>query len=873
MLARSAGSRSATIAVLVAIAVFAGSCSGSSRKKRPKPPGGCTPVITQVAPSIGDVAGGGTVTIITDCFTDDFTVCPPQVFFGVDAAISVTALNARTVTVVTPPHPVAEAVDVRVQGTCTAESATAALAFTYSASPPGPCSVISISPNQGFDTGGDTVTITGTNFDLPPAPTPTVQFGLGNLAPSVTVVSATTLQVVTPAGTGLVDVTITTQTGPCVLPASFFFSQTGGGTCTVTAVAPSQGFDNQQTPVIISGSGFDLPPNPAPTVEFGPGNLATGVVVLGLNQLACNAPPSATTGLVDVTVTNQSGAVCTLNGGFEYVTPPPVPMCTITSVSPADGPDFGGTDVSIFGTGFSASSRVWFGATEIVPIAWRSDTQIDVQAPPGTGPVDVRVDIGGGTTCTLTGGYRYISCGATSCTIQRAQPTRGNEGDQVAIRGSLFEVGARVFFGIAPDLAEAVVVDDSGAPTDLVVIAPPRVTASDTVDIHVINPSGVCCVDTGGFTYGGCFIESVTPNSGTPQGGNNVLIKGVALAPGIPEVWFGTEQSPDVQLFGGDVIAMTPPANGQTAVIVTVITTGGETCTFCCYNYFPECRVDTITPSSAGTNGQVNVTITGNGFDTGPQPPVGWTPLIKFGDIFALPNYINVDPTGTIITCQAPPSPVGGPVSVTIDNINTVTSCSGTFTYNLPGTSACSITSLSPDEGDINGGTVTTITGTGFDPGTGVVFGVYPADQVTYISDTQLSVVVPEAVGQSPTGPRHPVDVWVMPQNSDPCMLADGFTYTTPACSDGYCEVYSIVPDNGPLTGGNTVTINGASFCDARGPIVVYFESVPTTNVTLIDESTLEVVVPAGVAPGTINVLYTDGEGCANGCFSCYTYN
>jgi hypothetical protein len=568
------------IGIALALAVLAGSCSdGGGSKKKKKTPGPCDPVITQIAPSTGDVLGGDGVTIITDCFQDDFTLVLPQVFFGVDAAPSVMAINERSVSVITPPHAVAEAVDVTVQTSGVPEAYTLVDGFTYAVGPGNPCSVFNVSPPRGEPAGGDTVTITGAYFDPPPLPTPTVEFGLGNVASTVIVVSDTTIQAVTPpAPEGLVDVTVTTQAGPCVLPGGFRYIL-GGSSCTVTGANPAQGFRDQTVSVLITGTGFDI--SPAPTVEFGSGSFASGVTPLGADRIVVNAPLSATAGLVDIIVTNAA-TQCVLPGGYVYLEPPPVPTCTVTSLAPDFGPDTGGTEVSLFGTGLTTVSRIWVDATEATPVIFRSPTELSFTTPPGSGTVAVTVDIGGGTTCGLAPAFTYVACGATTCNIQRLSPRSGSSGDVVTLMGDLFETGAQVFFGNAPDTIRATVVAER-LPNEIDVIVPPQPGLDTSVDVQVVNPSGVCCTKAGGFSYGGCMIEAVIPSQGTPRGGSNVLIRGTDIATGgIPDVWFGTEPSPQVQLFAPDVIAMVPPANGQTSVVVTVITPAGDRCEYCC---------------------------------------------------------------------------------------------------------------------------------------------------------------------------------------------------------------------------------------------------------------------------------------------------
>ena len=72
-------------------------------------------------------------------------------------------------------------------------------AFTYNAPP----TVTGVSPNNGPAAGGTSVTVSGTNLTGATA----VHFGT-NAGTSISGVTATSLTVTSPAGTGTVDVTV-----------------------------------------------------------------------------------------------------------------------------------------------------------------------------------------------------------------------------------------------------------------------------------------------------------------------------------------------------------------------------------------------------------------------------------------------------------------------------------------------------------------------------------------------------------------------------------------------------------------------------------------------------------------------------------------
>ena len=74
-------------------------------------------------------------------------------------------------------------------------------------------------------------------------------------------------------------------------------------------------------------------------------------------------------------------------------------------------------------------------------------------------------------------------------------------------------------------------------------------------------------------------------------------------------------------------------------------------------------------------------------------------------------------------------------------------------------------------------------------------------------------------------------------------------------------------PDEGPAAGGDVVTITGD---DLTGVTGVTFDAVAATDVTVVDDNTVEVTTPAGTA-GPADVVVTDANG-ADTVVGAYTY-
>jgi hypothetical protein len=155
-----------------------------------------SPAVTRLSPASGSTSGGSIVTISgSNLFT-------PVVRFGAAAAKVDKVLSATEIEVTAPKG--SGTVDVTVTTAGGISVKTAADHFSYVLPP----AVTKLAPNKGPTSGGTTVTISGKNLLAPTA----VYFGAVK-ATIHKVVSATEVEVISPKGTGTVDVTVTTAGG------------------------------------------------------------------------------------------------------------------------------------------------------------------------------------------------------------------------------------------------------------------------------------------------------------------------------------------------------------------------------------------------------------------------------------------------------------------------------------------------------------------------------------------------------------------------------------------------------------------------------------------------------------------------------------
>ncbi|MEQ8764503.1 MAG: FG-GAP-like repeat-containing protein [Planctomycetota bacterium] len=169
----------------------------------------------------------------------------------------------------------------------------------------GPMSADAVSPSEGPDTGGFTVTVSGANF------TQGVNVYFGDMpAADIQVLDGATLLVTTPAhGAGMVDVMVEPASGdPIVLQDAFAFLLDPE----ISQISPSTGSVSGGDRIQVEGRGFEA------GLEVWVGDLkATDVVVLS-ETLAELTSPRGFAGSADVRVRNANGLEDRMAAGFSF---------------------------------------------------------------------------------------------------------------------------------------------------------------------------------------------------------------------------------------------------------------------------------------------------------------------------------------------------------------------------------------------------------------------------------------------------------------------------------------------------------------------------------------------------------------------------
>ncbi len=355
------------------------------------------PTATGLDPELGSTAGGTQVVLTGTGLVPGQTTI---IIGGVTVPADRVQVNpaGTTATFRTPAHAAGPVQVIAI----TPGGRTAPQAFRYVA----PLTATGLAPDRGPTTGGTETVLTGTG--LVPGQTSITVGGVTIPADQVEVNAAGTRATFrTPRhAAGPVQVTATTPAGTTA-PQTFTYLAAAPAPAppTTTGLGPDQGPTSGGTEVTITGTGL-VPGQTTVTV---------GGVTIPADQVEVNAAgtqatfrtPRHAAGRVQVTASTAAGTTRPL--AFTYVAAAPAPPTAI-GLAPGSGPDTGGTQVTITGTGLvPGETSVTIGGVRIPASAVQvspDGTRATFTAPGhAAGTVEVTATTPGGTTAPLTFTY------------------------------------------------------------------------------------------------------------------------------------------------------------------------------------------------------------------------------------------------------------------------------------------------------------------------------------------------------------------------------------------------------------------------------------------------------------------------------------
>jgi hypothetical protein len=619
---------------------------------------------------------------------------------------------------------------------------------------------------------------------------------------------------------------------------------------TIASIVPVSGPIAGGTAVTITGTNFKA----GATVFIG--GVQAAVNTLNSTTITATTGAHPAPGLVDVSVTNPQVKAATLVGGFTYFDPSLAP--TVTSINPTSGSTNGGTFVTITGTKFVLGATVKIHGASATNITVVNSTSIVAV----TGPLNFALAGAGNVVVTnpdtqsgsLTNGFTYVA--APAPTVSSVNPTSGdtNGGYALTITGSNFIAGANTTTVVKLGGSTASPITVTGTTTISTIAGAIASTSAGAVNVVVTNPDGQSGTLTSGFTYNKAATPSInasggiSPTVGSTAGGTVVKINGLNFAAAAPA-------SQTLVSFGGVTavassvtatqITVNAPAHAAGTVDVFVINPDQQNSNTIVsgFTYELPLTVSKITPASGFSTGGTSVIIAGSGFVSGATVTLGGT---------AATNVVFISSTTLTATT---PAHTAGAVDVVVTNPSGLpgTLTKG-FTY-IP-VPAPTVTSVSPTSGPNTGGTVLTITGTGFSAGATVTVGGSTTN-VTVVSATKITAT-------TTAQPAGKVDVVVQNTDGQSGTLTGGFTFLNPPPT-----LASIAPTFGPTAGGTAVTITGTGFMSGA---TVTIGGVAATAITVVSPTSITATTGAH-AFGAVDVVVTNSDTQSATLTGAFTYN
>lgn len=421
-----------------------------------------------------------------------------------------------------------------------------AAAFRYD---PGPV-VERLEPATGPQAGGTRVEAVGSGF----AAGARVLLG-SSKATEVEVAGASRLSFLTPPGQGKVELRVVNPDGQVFLLRDAF---TYLPRPRIILCEPASGAEEGGTVVTVTGTGFQQ------ALQAFLGEEPVGELVVDPpSTFRFTTPPGQ--GEAALRVVNPDGQDHLLEAAFRYL-----PRPVVTGVEPGSGPEAGGLQVEVQGTGFVADlTRIYFGGSLLRNVRIDAEQGLATGSlPPGSGVVAVHAAnlevVGPG----LAEAFRYVPPPRPESVAPVSGPAAG--GTLLTVRGSGFLDGASVLVGGV--VSAEVQVQDAAT---LSARTPPG--EPGLADVTVVNPDGQRGTLPGAFRrVPAPEIAGLEPGSVCVRGGDRVTVAGRHFQPGA-EVFFGPTPAEVLEQQGAStLVVLAPPGEEGGEVDVTVVNPDGQ---------------------------------------------------------------------------------------------------------------------------------------------------------------------------------------------------------------------------------------------------------------------------------------------------------
>ncbi len=640
--------------------------------------------------------------------------------------------------------------------------------------------------------------ITGPYPDVPVASGTNETYTVGFVATSG-IATGNTIVITGPAGTNFTDAT----------PADYTINGVGAtavagsGTAAVTLTAAAGSATSPGGTVLVSLPGVTNPSTASLTNTFTVSTTADGAsvtssaytIATGISTptvaLSSNVADSPAQYTIGFTV-SATGSLAANTGTITAAFPSGTVLSTATTSYVVNGVTASSVSVS--------STTAKITVANLVPASGSVSLAISGVTNTIPGTYNLVVNTSADTTPQASGAFSIVAPPAP--TVSSIAPNTGATagGTSVTITGSGFTSNATVTFGAVS--ATGVVVNSS---TSITVPSPSQAAGVVNVEVSTIGGTSTA-ITADQFTYTAPVptVSGISPSTGSTNGGTSVTVTGTGLT-AATAVDFGSTPATGVTVKNDTTIIATSPAGAAGVVDVTVTTAGGTSAKSSAdqftYAVIPAPTVTAVSPNSGTTAGGQTITVTGTNL-------TGAT-AVDFGATAG--TSVTVNSAGTSLTVVSPKGTAGAvDVTVTTAGGTSAKSSADTFTYS--GCAIPTVTGISPNTGSTLGGTVVTVTGTGFEVAgspatcvaTSVDFGPAVGTSMTVNSATSITVTSPAGSG--------PQDVTVVnAAGSSATSSADQFAYVAPGNGgfftlSAYGKVYDY--GNAPTNLGDASNLN-----------------------------------------------------------------
>lgn len=479
--------------------------------------------------------------------------------------------------------------------------------------------------------------------------------------------------------------------------------------------------------------------------------------------------------------------------------------------------------------------------------ACSSDEASSPTAPPTT-PVPPATAV----NVSLTASTTTLDAGASSSSIITVRATRSDNGQPVPnLTQASFTTTLGSFGSVGgPNTLTAELINGEAT----VAFFGGTTIGTATIRAQVQNGVGLLSINVREPNTATFFVSSVTPNTGSPQGGETVTVNGGGFSDPIRVTFDGTPatiqnaSASQIRVTTPPLLTGLPPGSTQAvAVAVTINRNEADEATDTIPNGFIYANgggnpvlqptIFSITPASGPNEGGTQVTINGDGFEAPVQ--------VKFGTGTSDANFNGAEAqiisvSRTRIVVIAPPTSCASPcappnpnqlVNILVKNQATsrFTVATSAFRYG----SQIVITAIAPGEGPTAGGTQVTIFGQGFDEPVAVTMGT----RAQQVISTSGSEIVVRTVAVTPTSCADISGATIV-TNIETGQSATGpvFVYRVPRPI-----ITGVAPTSGGQAGGTGVTISGIGF---EAPMTVTFGTF-AGSVSLITPTSVSTTTPA----------------------------